>query len=750
MSDLQSIEIGAGGPKRPILYDSAGNAWMPAGDPMPVMVRDVEPRITDFPTFWNRQMPQSGKARDAGGVTFAQLRALSRQTHVRVVLETVKDRQSKVEFAYTLKPKRNERPSETRQRAKDDPRIDQIEQFWEQPDRENEWIDWQRDMLEQVLVCDNLSLLKRGFEFEEARAIFYGETVPRKFDVEVIDGDTIFPLIDDTGRRPLPPSAAYQQWIKGIVIDDFSTDELMYCPRNVTANKVFSAGSPVEQLLFYINMIMRRDVTKLDFYTKGNMPAGFMPLPKGWDLKQIKEFTAWLNNLLSGNQEERSRIVPVPGEVGKIDYAQKEILQDTFDDAWLRLVCFCFSIPVSSLVREQLHSTANNNKQQATEEGEAVLTNWVAKLKTRVIRKWFGWPDIIVMSKQQLELDQEKRSKIYDTAIKNGTMQIDEVREEDGRDPFNLPPGFVSPQGYVLLPTPEQQAAEEQQRADAAEAQAAAIQNQPPAGQPQKEAGAVPFDLRKSGHTDAVLPIIVRLIRSDNEDLQKLVEQFHKQGIELGAEQIAELVGEVSVGIIALDSDSVKKFLETRANKIVSVNKTTADAVLDAIREAANQGVTPEKMADAITQAFDLRVAQADNIARTEVGSALNGGRYLQMLEEGATGSEWVTARDAHVRESHQAIDGEVVGIDGVFGNGLRYPQDPDGPADEVCNCRCIAFPVIDGITKAAKRSRDTHWAASVKAAEPVESRMAKALRTYFAKQRDQILEMAKAIGMAA
>ena len=44
-------------------------------------------------------------------------------------------------------------------------------------------------------------------------------------------------------------------------------------------------------------------------------------------------------------------------------------------------------------------------------------------------------------------------------------------------------------------------------------------------------------------------------------------------------------------------------------------------------------------------------------------------------------------------RRDHRRMDGETVPIDAKFSNGLRFPRDPDGPADEVINCRCVCTP---------------------------------------------------------
>ena len=50
---------------------------------------------------------------------------------------------------------------------------------------------------------------------------------------------------------------------------------------------------------------------------------------------------------------------------------------------------------------------------------------------------------------------------------------------------------------------------------------------------------------------------------------------------------------------------------------------------------------------------------------------------------------QWDSTLDGRTRESHQKLDGEVVGVDEKFSNGLLYPGDSNGVASEVVNCRC-------------------------------------------------------------
>lgn len=98
---------------------------------------------------------------------------------------------------------------------------------------------------------------------------------------------------------------------------------------------------------------------------------------------------------------------------------------------------------------------------------------------------------------------------------------------------------------------------------------------------------------------------------------------------------------------------------------------------------------------------LDLR---GETIARTETLAALNQSgleAMNQAVDGGAVDAEtvtkiWHTARDPKVRDSHAAIDRQIVGLNGLFSNGLAYPGDPSGGAAETANCRCWMETKID------------------------------------------------------
>ena len=130
---------------------------------------------------------------------------------------------------------------------------------------------------------------------------------------------------------------------------------------------------------------------------------------------------------------------------------------------------------------------------------------------------------------------------------------------------------------------------------------------------------------------------------------------------------------------------------------LANVNETTRGrllAVKDVLDEGISQGLSVEEIAENIKNRTKLvyrdRERDRHRIARTEVNRAFNAARIQQMDDAGIEFIEWLSSRDDSVRDSHVSMDGTFVQRGDLFGNGLRFPHDPAGPASEVVNCRCV------------------------------------------------------------
>ena len=125
--------------------------------------------------------------------------------------------------------------------------------------------------------------------------------------------------------------------------------------------------------------------------------------------------------------------------------------------------------------------------------------------------------------------------------------------------------------------------------------------------------------------------------------------------------------------------------------------------VLKAIKE---KRPISKDMVDRIAGRYSDRLLQlrGETIARTETLQALSTSQdiaYRSAIDSGAIQSQqvkkqWISTADNRVRDTHRAINGERVGIDDTFSNGLRYPHQEGAPADQVVNCRCTAQYLVD------------------------------------------------------
>jgi SPP1 gp7 family putative phage head morphogenesis protein len=149
---------------------------------------------------------------------------------------------------------------------------------------------------------------------------------------------------------------------------------------------------------------------------------------------------------------------------------------------------------------------------------------------------------------------------------------------------------------------------------------------------------------------------------------------------------------------LAIDFETVgqgvQQFLQDKSFEIVDlVDGPVAERLRFTLQEGLTNGETVDQIADRVEETFKVERARAERIARTEIAESFNAGRFETMKEAGVQKIEWLTARDARVRDSHAELDGDVVVVGDRFANGLLYPLDPAGPPEEIVNCRCVALP---------------------------------------------------------
>ena len=124
--------------------------------------------------------------------------------------------------------------------------------------------------------------------------------------------------------------------------------------------------------------------------------------------------------------------------------------------------------------------------------------------------------------------------------------------------------------------------------------------------------------------------------------------------------------------------------------------------ISSAITQGVLQGESMDEVARRIRSVADMDFRASMRTARTAMTSAQNAGRTDAYRRASGMGirvrKQWLATLDQRTRHSHRRLDGEVVGLDERFSNGLEYPGDPSGAGSEVYNCRCTLVPDLPGV----------------------------------------------------
>ena len=123
------------------------------------------------------------------------------------------------------------------------------------------------------------------------------------------------------------------------------------------------------------------------------------------------------------------------------------------------------------------------------------------------------------------------------------------------------------------------------------------------------------------------------------------------------------------------------------------------------ITQAILQGESIPNVSKRIANTMgEINRAATVRYARTAITGAENAGRvdsYTRAEEMGIKlEQQWVATLDSRTRDSHRIMDGETVPVGEQFSNGCEYPGDPDGPPEEIWNCRCTLIANVEGFHK--------------------------------------------------
>ena len=395
------------------------------GEPLAPIAQEPV-RAFDFPLAINSTI----RPRAFEPFGFHQLRAFANVELVRLAIETRKDQIERLDWMI--------QPAKGAWVDPADPRLTQLAAFWRRPDGVTPFATWLRLLLEDLLALDAPAIERRR---NRAGALI---------GLDVIPGETIHPMVDDTGRRPTGATdIAYQQVIKGVAWANLTNADLIYAPRNPRPNHNYGFG-PVEQIIVTINTVLRRQAAQLAYFTESNLPAGLLTGLDSWTADQLRDMQLWLDSKLSGVTAEQAKLLWVPS--GTRYQAFKDApIKDDFDEWLARVVCYAFSLPPTAFVRQMNRATAGADQDRGLEEGLEPLKRWAKRLIDGVIQDDFGYADLEFAWNDAPVVDPMQQAQIDDLALRNGSATVDEVRARRGLGP--LPKGDLGEASDPLGPS---------------------------------------------------------------------------------------------------------------------------------------------------------------------------------------------------------------------------------------------------------------------------------------------------------
>lgn len=549
----------------------------------------------------------------------------------------------------------------------------------------------------------------------------------------------VFPKFDKTGLT------GYDYKVNGLLIKTFKPDEII-CFKTWNPTNPFIGLAPGVPARDVAEMILNSDRYNAAFIKNGATAGGFLTSDKTI-LEPIKKLILEVWNKLHRGPKNVNKVAILDGglkwegtSVTHNDMQFTELQKTT-----IRSLLAAFRIqPVMLGIHDD--SNYSNAKEQRRAFWVDSMIPRLRKIESTLnesLAPLFG-KDIYVEHDlngvEDLQEDQKTKAERDQIYVVAGIKTINEVREELGLDAvawgdtWNAPMGLMAIEDHsapVAPPTPEIPAPAKPQgepakaatvdkgflrrtmiwsrfkgQTEMMERRWAPVLRRLFTGQEREVIANVRAHWRKAVFSNPtkdahVMKQDISVILFERGEARRLFQREGRRLIEFTlSEKARQEIEDFDLGVqFQVTNPRVTTAIENRAFKFANeVNLTTEEALRSGLIDAIAAGESIADVEKRIEDIFDIaRGSRTQMIARTEVISASNQGAIAAYEQSGVVeGIEWISSRDEKVRDSHR-IDGDTINLNGAdkFENGLKFPGDPEAPAEEVINCRCTTAPIV-------------------------------------------------------
>lgn len=409
-------KLGHVAPRTPAAIDAAmaasgmdSSAQLGPGRPLsPYQGYSQQPRAMDYPTGVNI----STRTRASWGlISFETLRAIVKAYDIaRICIN------HKIDELRSMEPMFQ--PAEG-VRGDVDGAIDAARAALAFPDRDLPYDAWLAKWLENVFKFDAGPLYNR-----RNRA---GDII----GLEVLDGTTILPYIDEHGRRPRAPQPSFYQLIHGQIWNWYTHQDITYCSFRPQEDSPFGTA-PMETILLTANTDLRFQWHFLQMFTEGSIPGGFVELPPDISSPdQVAEWQDYWDAMVNGDQAKLHQLIAVPNGT-KIINTRPEAFDPTFPEYLMMRTCAAHGIVPQDLGLIKDVNRANGETQTDVQFRVNTLP-WVRFVEgtlTRYLQHGLRLPVQIKLNTGRDKEDRLADAQAWKIYIESGMASPDEGRSE--------------------------------------------------------------------------------------------------------------------------------------------------------------------------------------------------------------------------------------------------------------------------------------------------------------------------------
>lgn len=333
-------------------------------------------------------------------------------------------------------------------------------------------------ILEDLLVLDAVAIEKVRTADGKLARLFY------------VDASTIRPVYDEYGNQdiqvPLPngetPEVSFLQIFNnsmyggpesGEIVAAWAKKDFIYFSMHPqgTMNNYGYGLSPLEGVMSVISNLLNADNFNGNYFDEGAFPPIILQLAQSLDVRQLEAYREYLYNQIEGNFHKPA-IMAGGGEmtVHNLKDISNRDMQFMEYTSWLsKLLAAAYGLSPEDIGLTDTTGSKNVSetmKDLSESKGYGSILHLLKEIiNQHIIQKDFGYTDLEFDWVAIDSEDAKTSMDIYDLALKNGTMTLNEVREKLGFQPYEDwadQPMILKGDGYAIIHVDEHSSTEDE------------------------------------------------------------------------------------------------------------------------------------------------------------------------------------------------------------------------------------------------------------------------------------------------